>query len=884
MSDRGQRPPWLSSRLLALAASPDERSELLADLANEMTARAATSTPREARRWYHRQAMLSLGPLIARRLSVRRRMAAARSGAGLDFRLAMRMLRASPGFAAAVVAMLGLAIGAHTVVYAVVDGLSYRPLPFGERSARLVTLHSTHPTLAQDWDDSGISYADLLDFRREASSLERLEAAIDRNLSLSAGNETVRVLAASVTPGLFGMLGVAPMLGRDFHEGEAAEPGLESVAIVSHGLWQSLFGGDERAVGRTARVNGRALEVIGVMPPGFTFPDGNQLWLPYRGSVALDHRDDRGLLAIGLRRPGVSLEQARSDVVAAAGRLAERYPQTNRNWGAQLFPIRDFFVSGHDATALLAAVSLLLLVACANVSGLIIARGAGRRQELIVRAALGSGRIRLVRLLMIEIGVLVMAGGATGILLAEWGVRALLAWIPEPPPYWATPAVDARVLVFALAVTGGVALASGLLPALRLSRVDGTRTLAAGTRGASASQTQRRAQQILVAAQVAVGFALLVGGLLLGRSATALLAADGGFDPRPLLSLRFYIAGDQYDQVEARAALVQEIVRRVRAVPGVEGAGTTGAIPTDDGGGAVRLTPPAGRTPEDEIGAQATSVTSGFWPTLGLDLVEGRNFTATEESDPSGDAVIVNRRLAARFWPGQSAVGRTLHIAGGADPSVGRVVGVAPDLVYEEFGETTPQSELMVYLPYVRTGARTHAVLVRASGDPGTVADAVRSAVRSVDPDLAVYDMLTMTDRRAFNHWADRFIGRTFSVFALATLLLSCIGAYGIAAYGVAQRRREIGIRLAVGADRASILRLFLAGGFRVAAVGALLGLPLALATARALQGELFRVSPWVGPVWIGPPAVLVLAVVAASYLPARRASRTDPVGALRYE
>jgi putative ABC transport system permease protein len=291
--------------------------------------------------------------------------------------------------------------------------------------------------------------------------------------------------------------------------------------------------------------------------------------------------------------------------------------------------------------------------------------------------------------------------------------------------------------------------------------------------------------------------------------------------------------------------------------------------------------PPGGVAPADEIGTQATTVWSGFWPALSLDLVQGRVFTASEEDDPSTTSVIVNARLARRLWPDGSAIDRTFGLSTPAFNQTARVVGVAPDLVYEEFSETTPQSELMVYLPYARTAPRTHAVLLRAR-DPAAVSDAVREAVRSVDAGVAVFDMLTMRDRRAYNHWGDRFVGRTFSVFAMATVLLACIGAYGIAAYAVAERRREIGVRLAVGADRASIVRLFLSSGARVALVGAIAGVPLALAVARLLEHELFGTSPWTSAVWAWPPLVLLAAVLTASYLPARRASRMDPVSVLR--
>lgn len=876
-------PSRLWSWLLSRTASSDERAELVGDLDDEFSRRAEATGLKQARRWYRRQVLGSVRPLIGRRLARSRRLPNVRTGSGQDLRLAFRSLRRSPGFTFSVVLMLGLGIGAHTVVYAVVDALVLRPLPFGDRSPRLFTVHSIHPTLAPDWDDSDVSYADLIDFRRESSAFEQIEAAIGRNVSVSHGRETVRILAASMTPGMFRLLGMSPAMGRDFRDDEAAEPGFETSAIVSHALWQSLLGGDPDAAGRPVLMNGRAITIIGVMPQGFMFPEEHQLWLPYRGQEHAN-RGNRSFFTFALLRDGIDPARGDDDLNAVARRLAERHPDTNREWGVRTMPVRSTFVSMDDEATVLAAVSVLLLAACANIAGLLMARGTARQRELTVRAALGSGRLRLVRLLMMETMVLATAGGVVGLALAVWGVRALVAWVPEPPPYWATPAIDLRVAAFAIGLTALTALLAGLVPALRVSRTDTARSLHAGGRSTTAEPSHRRFQQSLVIGQVAVSLALLVGGLLLSRSATALLTANGGFELEPLLSLRFYIAGDQYDDIDARTALVHEIVRRAASVPGVEAVGATGSIPTDDGGSDLRLLRPGTATTAEEIGGQTTPVTAGFWPALSLALIGGRPFTEAESRDADTDAVIINQRLAGLLWPGASAIGRAFRVVRAGEPETVRVVGVAPDLVYEEFGEVTPRSERMVYVPYARAGWRTQALMVRTPRDPAAVADAIREEIRAVDPGIAVYDVMTMRDRRAYNHWGDRFVGQTFSAFALAAVLLACIGAYGIAAYGVAERRREIGVRVALGADRAGILRLFVSGGVRVAVTGAALGLPLAILTAYGLQSELFGISPWSEPVWIWPGLALMAAVVVATWLPAERASRTNPVVALRIE
>jgi predicted permease len=545
--------------------------------------------------------------------------------------------------------------------------------------------------------------------------------------------------------------------------------------------------------------------------------------------------------------------------------------------------MREFFVSdGRDETTLLAAVTVLLLVACANVAGLLVARGLARHRELAVRAALGAGRSRLVRLLVFEVLVLAAVGGALGLALAAFGIRALVAWIPEPLPYWATPEFDLRLLSVGLGVTALVGLTAGLVSALRVSSSAPSIGLMTGGRGASAAPSHRRLQRALVAGQVAAGFALLVGAGLVVRSGEALVTADGGFDLDRLLSLRVYIAGDRYDAIDARTAAVDGIVDGVARIPGVDAVAATSAIPTDDGGTDVRVSLP-GTSTDAETGALAMSVTPAFWQALGLALVDGRTFTSAESTDPAGDAVIVNRRFADRFWPGASALGRTFLVTSPADTRLARVVGVAPDLVYEEFSEQTPQSLLNVYVPYARTGGRAQALMVRTSR-PSEVIPRIREVIQALDPGLAIFDVMTMRDRRDYNHWGEVFIGRTMSAFASVTLLLACIGAYGITAFNVASRRREIGVRLAVGATRRDVLRLFLGGGLRLAAVGAIVGVPFAVVTARALESSLFRVTPWQPSIWLLPPAMLLAVVLAASYWPARRASRVDPVSVLRTE
>ncbi len=802
-----------------------------------------------------------------------------------DLRYAIRSLLRSRGFAAATVTTLALGIGANTVVYSILDAMMIRPLPFGNRTERLVTLHSTHPTQATDWDDSELSYPDLLDLREASQRFDAIEGVMRRNVAIESGE---RVQAVSVTPGLFRLLGVEPQHGRTFTEDDGALPGQESHVIISDALWHRLFAADAAVVGRGMLVNGRSLTILGVMPPAFAFPERHDVWLPYRAPRD-EGRDRRSMTAVGLLREGATLEEARAEARAHAAALAERHPATNRGWGVHVMALRDFFVppqTRRALTAMLAAVGLVLLVACANVASLLVARGVGRQREFAVRAALGSGRARLVRLLLLESAVLSAIGGAAGLLVASWGLDALLASMPEPPPHWAQMRIDARVLTFTAMVSALTALACGLLPALRVTRFDASKASLHTARHGGPSKDQRRLQGSLVAAQVAVSLALLVCATLLARSAMQLQYADAGFDPRPLLSLRVYLAGDAYDEPTARARALRRITDRLGTLPAVQIAAATGAIPSDDGGDAIRLVPEhATATRSEEVGAQVVPITPSFFDAIGAPLVEGRPFTDAENDRPGADVAIVNRALAARFWPGEEAVGRQLRVATGA-PAVEtlRVIGVAPDLVYEELGEETAQSKLNVYIPYGRAGWRTMGLLLRTAGDPAAVAPAVRGAIREVDPGVASFDLQTMTERRLATSWGERFIGKTFALFGLAGLLLACVGAYGLTAYSAAQRTREIGVRMAVGAGRADILRLLVGRGARLAVLGIAAGLPMAIAAASGVQRLLFRVSPWDPGVWASVPMALVAAVLLASFAPARRASLIDPATALRHE
>lgn len=807
-----------------------------------------------------------------------------------DLRFALRSLAGRPGFTTAALLTLALGIGANTAMFSLVNALLLRPLPFGTRSERVVTLHSTHPTQARDWQDSRISYSDLEDVKAANRSFEDVAGYVSTAFTLTAADatdaEAVRVQGGSVTPNLFPLLGVQPMLGRQFRPEEAQTFGFAQVALLGHNLWQRRFAGDPDIVGKAVRVNGRSLTIVGVLPRRFKFPERDEMYVPFRPSEP--RRDQRFVLGVAVLREGVTLARAREDAAAIAGRLAEQFPDTNRRWGLQVLAIRDLMVNSSVrvvAPTLLGAVGFVLLIGCANLANLLLARGSARQREMAVRTAIGATRFHLVRQMLSESLLLAVAGGFLGALLSEWGLDALVASFPEELPYWVQLDLDGRVLAFSAGLTVLTAFGFGLLPALRASKPDLVGELKDGARGAAASPSQKRLQSALVVGQMALCLALLVGANLMIRSFLELQRADSGFDETRLLSLRLYLAGDVYDPIEAKAAFFRRTVETLHALPGVAQAAATTTIPTDDGGRAVRLVAEGqAAAPGDETGGSLIGTTPALFETLGVSLVEGRTFTEQEAASAAADVGLVNETLARRFWPGTSAVGRRIGLVEAGAIRWLTVVGVAPNVQYEEIGEETEQSRLNLYVPYAHGGWRTMAFLVRTAADPAAVVGSVRTAIRKLDAGNPAYDVRTLREVRAYTTWEQRFFGQTMGAFAAAALLLACLGVYGVLAYGVSRRAHEIGVRMALGARPEDVVRLVVGQGASLALLGVGGGLLLAAGVARMLRGILYGVSaadPWA---FAAMAALLSAVVVVASYLPARRAARIDPMAALRCE
>ncbi len=804
-----------------------------------------------------------------------------------DFRFAWRSLANNPGFAAAALATLSLGIGASTVAFTFVNALLLRPLPFGEATPRIVSLHATHPTqFPEDWDDAGVSYLDLMDVEREAKTLEAVAGLWEINVTLY-GEETVRVSGATITPNLFDFLGATPALGRNFRPEDGARIGFETAAILSDGLWRARYGADPNIVGRAIVVNERELEVVGVMPEGFRYPETKDLWVAYDPGEDTN-RQARGMLAVGRLAKGATLSDARLELSLIAERLEERFPESNRGWSLHVLPYRDLVVKRNIriiAPTMLAAVALVLLVGCANLASLLLARGAARQRELAVRSAMGASRKRLIREMLVESLLLGVLGGLLGTLIAMWGLDALVASFPEELPYWLRFDLDGRVAAFIMGLSLLTSVAFGLLPAWRASSVGITAALGS-SRDPSATKQASSLQGALIIGQIAVSVALLAGAALMYQNFLNLRSADSGFDDEKLLTMRVYLAGDAYDPVPAKTEFFRALVDTLRALPGVANASVTTSVPTDDGGAAARVVtrehPVVDGT---EIGVSVVASTAGFFDTMGVELVEGRGLVDTDLSPDAAPVAIVNASLARKLWPDRSEhVGQELGLVTRRGVQWLRIIGVAPHIQYEEFGEETAQSKLNVFVPYPVVPSRPMAVLVRAENDPEALARPVRDALRSFAPGLPIYLMRTMGEVRYMTTWEQRLFGQMFNAFAVSAVLLACLGIYGLVAYRVSRRRRELGIRLALGASRNHVMDLLLRHSIALCGAGLAIGFLLSLGVSRVLESVIYGQHSGSASLFAGIAVILLVPVAVATYVPARRAARIDPSEALRQE
>ncbi len=800
-----------------------------------------------------------------------------------DLRFAVRMLAKNPGFTAVAILCIAFGIGTNVTAFSVLSAVLLRPFPYAEPES-LVYLRMINPRKGLEADS--VSYLDWRDFREQVRSFSQVEAYGIRSLVVSGGDEPERISGVAVSAGLFRMIGETPALGRNVREDED-RPGAPAVVLLGHDLWKRRFEGDPRIVGRTVMINATAHTVIGVMKPRFGFPEKQEAWIPLVPQAHSLPRHERRHAVMARLAPGVSRAKAAAEVTAVARRLASLHPDTNQGWGARLSTLREVSLEGDTRLVMLiiqAAVIFVLLIACANVANLFLARATTRQREVAVRLAFGAGRGRIGRQLLTESLLVALAGGALGVVFGHWGIRWMAASIPAElaPPYWMRFTIDVPVLLYTFAVTVLTGILFGLAPALQAVQQDLHGTLKEGGRGAGGSVRRNRLRSGLVVAEIALALTLLVVTALFLRSFLKLRNGDVGFSTARLLTMSIFLPGAGYEEEGPKVRRVEDLIRRLEALPDVESVAASITIALSGGGseGSLEL---QGRpfVRGEEPTLDWTGVSPGFFRVLGLPIVRGRALTEREGMERSAVA-LVNETFAKQFFPNAEVLGQRFRIQEEREMGWITIVGVVPD--FRVFGASSRRTPPVAYLPFPYLALRAVGLTIRTRHDPAQVTSQVRKEIRASDPELPVYRVLTMEQVRQQNFWQYRVLGGMLAVFGAIALFLAAIGVYGVLSYSVSQRVREIGVRMALGAKRSDVLRLVVGQGVSLALAGVGIGLVLAFGAGRVVASALFDVSPS-DPVSFAAIAVLLIAVAScASFLPANRATEVDPLEALRNE
>jgi putative ABC transport system permease protein len=799
-----------------------------------------------------------------------------------DLRLAVRMALMKPGPAAGAALTLALGIAATSVIFASVSALVLRPLPF-EDLERLVVVRETRPSV--DAGRYGASPADFRDWREREGAFEFLAAYRGWPAHLSGAGDPVRLRGLLVTRSFFDVLGVKPQLGRGFVP-EEDEPGGDRAVLLSYGLWKGLLGGDPAVIGRPLALNGSPATVVGVMPEDFDFPLGTDLWTPLTLTPSeWSAREERTLSVLGRLGSGTSLGEARAEMKRIAEGIAARHPETHRDWSVEVSLLTEEINFGTDRFVyfLMGAAVFLLLLACVNVASLRLAHAAPRQREVAVRAVLGATRAHLIRQHLTESVVLAIPGGLVAILFSLWGVDLMRTTTPDFVVRYIVTGlknlrVDGTVLAFGFITTLLSGALAGLVPAWQGSRVSPGPALKEGREPASRAG-RRRFESALVVGQVTLALVLLVGATLMTEGFRHLATVDRGFSADDVLTMRVELLPARYPGAEDRRALYGALLDRLSALPAVDAVALAGHLPAV-GSGRGEPVLLEGRPAADAVRGRVQVISEGYFEVLDLPLSSGRAFTALDHPD-APPVAIVSRELARRLDGDGDPSGRRVRIGSGAEAEWRTIVGIAGD-VSDDWLENSPEAS--IYLPYQQEPLPTMSLLQRTSVPSPAMAPLIRREVRALDPDLPLYDLRWFKDILSDMSSGIRLAAVTMGAFALVAFLLSVAGVYSTVSHAVSQRTHEIGVRMAVGAERRQILDLILAQGFRLAAIGVGLGLALAFLLGRLLGSFLFGVLSVRAETLIILAATLLAVAMAASFIPARRASRMDPMQALRYE
>ncbi|MFL6227274.1 MAG: ABC transporter permease [Pyrinomonadaceae bacterium] len=800
-----------------------------------------------------------------------------------DIKYGVRVLLKTPLFTAVAVLVIALGIGANTAIFSVVNAVLLRPLHF-ESPEQLVRVFGTSPR--RNNFSRPYSYLNFSDLRTQNGTLEALGAYTGTSAALSGTDAPEQITGVLASGDIFRVLKTKPLLGRLLAP-EDEKPGGTPVAVISHGLWQRRFGSDPNIVGHQIKLDGKEREIIGVTPADFRFEfltDAADFWTPIdpqgdgfqsRGAIFLE--------VIGRLKPGVTLGQAQADMEGVMGRLQQEYPNPNTGIGIRLAGAQEELVGDLRPTllVLLGAVGFVLLIACANVANLLLARAAGRGREIAVRVALGASRARIVRQLLTESTLLACVGGLLGLLFAVWGVDLLNSFIPPDVPRFGETSLDLPVLAFTLGASLLTGVLFGLAPAVHSARIDMNESLKEGGRGATEGRARNRVHSLLVVAEVALSLVLLVGAGLLVKSFIKLRNTDPGFDPRGTVTASLSLAPVRYTKDEQITQFYDQLIERIKSLPGVEAVGAVSPLPLSGNGMSYsfvitdRPEPPPGQG----LSASARFTTPGYFRAMGIPLLRGRIFTEQDRADAPA-VLVVNEAFARRYFSGEEVLGKRLRL--GFNRIEGEVVGVVGDVRGSNLSEPgTPE----YYIPQSHAASGDMSLVVRTStSDPAALTPALRQVVREMDKDQPLYEVRTMNALVSRSVARQRFSTTLIGVFAALALALAAVGIFSVMSFLVAQRTHEIGIRMALGAQTSDILRMILGRGMTLTLVGVGLGLAAAFGLTRLMRSLLFGVSA-TDPITFGGVAVLLASVaLLACYVPARRATKVDPMIALRYE
>ncbi|MEY2575662.1 MAG: hypothetical protein QOF80_1149 [Verrucomicrobiota bacterium] len=796
-----------------------------------------------------------------------------------DIRYGIRMLLKHKGFTAVAVLALGLGIGANTAIFSLVNGVLLRPLPF-PGAERIIYIEGKNP--AAGITDSNISYLDFTDWSQQTDLFASTAAYWTGNANLGAdGAEPERVPRAGVTTGFFSVLGVQPVLGRTFVP-EDDKPGTFTAAIISHGLWKRRFGSDPDIVGKQVQISSRPLTVIGVMPPGFEYPEQTQVWVTSAVNLSEEPRDNRSWSAIARLNPGIDVKQAQTRLSAINAQLDKQFHETNKGWDVFVSTIHERLVREVKPSllALLGAVGFVLLIACANVANLLLARSAARQKEIAIRAAMGASRTRVLRQMLTESALLSAIGGLAGLLLSIWLTDLLMSMLPEGAPRLEQIGIDYRVLTFALGVSALTGILFGIVPALQASKLDVTSALKEGGRSGEGHR-RTSARSLLLIGEVALSLMLLVGAGLLIKSFLRLQEVRPGFNAHNVLIANLALQGPKYKDDQQCVEFFRQLRERLEATPGVQAVGGSVNLPLNASGYSIgRGFIPEGRplTVDENKDAMFSTITGDYFRALQIPLLSGRTFEPRDNADGT-KVVIINETTAKRhFGSPTAAIGKRLSIWHD-EKFMREIVGVVGDT---KTGSLTGEGGAQIYVPHAQDSQWNFmGLVIRTAGDAAAFAPTLRREVQALDKDQPIYNVRTMDDVVANSLGTRRVSMQLFAVFAGAALLLAAIGIYGVMAYSVTQRTHEIGIRMALGAQKSDVLALVIRQGMTLTVIGAVVGVAGAFALTRLLANLLFGVAATDPLTFVAIPLLLLFVALVACYLPARRAARLDPTIAL---